>query len=552
MAVTKITFENKTGIQNDASVARKNKVVDEDMNEIKQVVNNNADEVAEIQKNIEDLQGGQGTADTDIASLKNRVNTLETDNTQNKSDINILKNDNETNKSNISTLQENVSDLETNKVSKVDGMGLSEENFSTGLKNKLAGLKNYDDTELQEKVSALEGDNETNKSNIEELQEDNIQNKADITDIKEEQETQNEKINTSITKNEAQDELISKLKNALINAETEEAKSLHVTDANKFGQLEILGNHEQETREGYNILDYLDNIKTSTNGLTISKDEIDGYITVNGTPASNHVSVITGSTDIIDLLEDGQTYTMWQENHSESDLGGIYLQIIRSNKDDGGNVQYWTSSINNYTFTVDKSLYKYAANIQTGPISQVGTFNNYRNRYMIYKGTDEKEFELYGASPSPDYPSKVVCLGSNKNEFNIQNTRILNNTELDSVDENSITFTNNGLGVNRQVFIECYLKAGTYTIQREFEILEGTGTESSGAVALYQANTWKQSLLTATDKTKTFTITESNTYRIRLGINDSNSMTENVKIKFYDIKIEEGTEATSYSPYRTR
>ena len=118
--------------------------------------------------------------------------------------------------------------------------------------------------------------------------------------------------------------------------------------------------------------------------------------------------------------------------------------------------------------------------------------------------------------------------------------------------ENSIIFTNNGLGVNRQVFIECYLEKGTYTIQRKFEILEGTGIESSGAVALYQGSTWKQSLLTATDKTKTFTITESNTYRIRLGINDSNSMTENVKIKFYDIKIEKGTEATSYSPNRTR
>ena len=86
MAVTKITWENKTGIQNDASVARKNKVVDEDMNEIKQVVNNNADEVSEIQENIEDLQEGQGTFDTDITNLKNRVTTLEKDNTQNKTE----------------------------------------------------------------------------------------------------------------------------------------------------------------------------------------------------------------------------------------------------------------------------------------------------------------------------------------------------------------------------------------------------------------------------------------------------------------------------------
>lgn len=45
MAITKITYENKTGIQNDSSIARKNKVVDEDMNEIKRVVNSNSDEL---------------------------------------------------------------------------------------------------------------------------------------------------------------------------------------------------------------------------------------------------------------------------------------------------------------------------------------------------------------------------------------------------------------------------------------------------------------------------------------------------------------------------
>lgn len=45
MSAMKITFENKAGIQNDSSVDRKNKVVDEDMNEIKRVVNSNSDEL---------------------------------------------------------------------------------------------------------------------------------------------------------------------------------------------------------------------------------------------------------------------------------------------------------------------------------------------------------------------------------------------------------------------------------------------------------------------------------------------------------------------------
>ena len=543
MAVTKITFENKTGIQNDASVARKNKVVDEDMNEIKQVVNNNADEVSEIQENIEDLQGGQGTADADITSLKNRVNTLETDNTQNKSDINILKNDNETNKSNISTLQENVSDLETNKVSKVDGMGLSEENFTTGLKNKLKGLNNYDDTELQEKVSALESDNETNKFNIEELQEDNIQNKTDITDIKEEQETQNLYIENLQTNDSKQDELISKLKSAALNTETEEAKSIHVEDASTIGQLEVFGNQEQETRSGKNRFKLPDS--GNNNGIIYTNNG-DGTFNISGTAqeqASFSIVVPLENSG----FEQGKNYTI----SSNVEIGNIKY-YVHSCTASGA----WNKTL--LDFVNETSKTKEMPAPSTDYISlNIVVFKdvtvNYQNvTVQIEEGTVATEYEQYGASPSPDYPSKIVCLGSNKNEFNIENTRTLNNTVLDSVDENSIIFTNNGLGVNRQVFIECYLEKGTYTIQRKFEILEGTGIESSGAVALYQANTWKQSLMTATDKIKTFTITESNTYRIRLSINDSNTMTENIKIKFYNIKIEEGTEATSYSPIRTR
>lgn len=45
-----------------------------------------------------------------------------------------------------------------NKVDKVDGKGLSTEDFTTVLKQKLEGLSNYDDTELSEALSTLRGD----------------------------------------------------------------------------------------------------------------------------------------------------------------------------------------------------------------------------------------------------------------------------------------------------------------------------------------------------------------------------------------------------------
>lgn len=44
------------------------------------------------------------------------------------------------------------------KVDKVEGKGLSTEDFTTDLKTKLEGLENYDDTNLVTRVAAIEGD----------------------------------------------------------------------------------------------------------------------------------------------------------------------------------------------------------------------------------------------------------------------------------------------------------------------------------------------------------------------------------------------------------
>lgn len=110
--IKNILYKDKIAIQNDTSIPDENKVTDENMNEIKNVVNNNANELTTAKGTIEDLQEEQGTSNADITSLKTRVSTLETDNTKNKSDINALNSDNKTNKSNIATMQEQISDIQ--------------------------------------------------------------------------------------------------------------------------------------------------------------------------------------------------------------------------------------------------------------------------------------------------------------------------------------------------------------------------------------------------------------------------------------------------------
>lgn len=282
-------------------------------------------------------------------------------------------------------LDEAIKGLDTNKVDKVDGKGLSTNDFTNEDKAKLDGLNNYDDTEITQ----------------------------EIEDIQEEQAKQNEDIEDLKQINAKQDDLIQKLKDNCINVTTEEATSLHVTDASTLpAKLDIRGNQRQATREGYSLWDYLNVLKASAGGLTIEKDYENGYITVNGMPSKDYVSIVS-TAYITNLLEDGQRYTLWQENYQNEETAGIYLQVTRT--DDNGTTRYYSLS-NSATFLVDKSNNaSYSITLQTSSVDGTGTLTNYRNRYMLYKGTDEKSYELPGASPSLDYPSEVRTVGDNVN-----------------------------------------------------------------------------------------------------------------------------------------
>ena len=233
---SKINYNNKAPFQTLEEIPDENKVNASDMNEIKTVVNNNADELDTAKENIKNLQGGQGTSNAEIASLKTRVSALETDNSTNKTDINNLKTDNETNKSNIQTLQQDnetnktdIVNLEENKVDKVEGKGLSTEDFTTELKEKLEGLKNYDDTEIKEDISNLE---------------------AEQTE---------------------QDKQIDMLINALP-TETQEAENINIkgTIPVKFKEFKVSGNSKQETTDTMPSPEYPSEIKNVEGDVNVA------------------------------------------------------------------------------------------------------------------------------------------------------------------------------------------------------------------------------------------------------------------------------------------
>lgn len=55
----------------------------------------------------------------------------------------------------ISQIKQQIADLEQNKEDKVEGKGLSTEDYTTQEKNKLASLQNYNDDEVRGLISTL-------------------------------------------------------------------------------------------------------------------------------------------------------------------------------------------------------------------------------------------------------------------------------------------------------------------------------------------------------------------------------------------------------------
>ena len=364
------------------------------------------------------------------------------------------------------------------------------------------------------------------EDNIEELQQKTGQIEENILSIEKGQTNQNTEIKN--LQQEVQ-ELEQDVKANALEEETEQAKSLKITEASGArGKLKVFGNDEQETREGYNMYDYSKDVMPSGNGLTIDFDEKTAYLIISGTPSSDY-QYITKRQDITNKLENGETYTLYAENITT----GVYVQITKI-KD--GSSEYIVPKNNTITFVADTS-YKYELDIQTSTVASTGQLNNYKTRYMLYKGTESKEFQLAGASPSINYPSKVQCLGSNKNLV----TEVLNNLWYNE-DTNKFITMQNTVSVIAEI-----PQNANITINKK------NGGNRFAVMTSYTKPQLDVDLTTVfidneNPNRKTYTFKNTDKKWVWVGV--QNRGTEEDKQKaIEEIKIEEGETATSYSPY---
>ena len=180
----------------------------------------------------------------------------------------------------------------------------------------------------------------------------------------------------------------------------------------RLQRLEIGGNSKQETRSGKN----LSNIKLATNNnredvisITHNSDE---SITFEKVKATNgvHFGIPIVNNEAIDI-------TYYMKYKIETTSSQIFLSLEKQDNsfygetslDISGNIVELTKTAVSGT-NIAKALAFSSSHLNVGDKITI-------YRVMTVKGNTLKEYEEYGASPSPNYPSEIECCGDNINLF---------------------------------------------------------------------------------------------------------------------------------------
>lgn len=175
---------------------------------------------------------------------------------------------------------------------------------------------------------------------------------------------------------------------------------IHVEDSsNCRAKIGIGGNHEQETRSGKNKIE-ITKTTTTVNGCTHTIK--DGTDTLSGTSSTNWANLI-----IYSFVGDGKTYTL---SGSPSTSKNIFISAH-----DNVQKKDLATSKNGSTGTfVATSGNSIDIIICVAPNL---TLANELFKPQLEEGSTATEWEQYGASPSPNYPSEIKTVGDNVNLF---------------------------------------------------------------------------------------------------------------------------------------
>lgn len=281
--------------------------------------------------------------------------------------------------------------------------------------------------QAQKDISTLKEDNKTNKSSIDVLKKSNETRDGKISKNTEDIKIINKSLENINTKDKEQDGKITLNKESIkeIQAENERLRediksiatigeasgeNIHLEDSSEARcEIKICGNHQQDTREGYNQFK-ITSTQTQSAGVTITKID-ESSVSYQGTT--------TGMFTHMLVEYDGNGLEITKQMYLKA-FGNLTNAILSVKLIKNGKIEssYLRVSPDLILSAGDVLQQIYVQQQNTGILIS-GTLQvlltDYENK--------DKPYEQYGASPSILYPSSVKAVGDIKNILDMSNAK---------------------------------------------------------------------------------------------------------------------------------
>lgn len=357
--------------------------------------------------------------------------------------------------------------------------------------------------------------------------------KTDLQAIKQEQQDQNSKIENNTVENKDNTELLNQIMGLLPSTKGEgEHVTLQDTGEARFKNFQVQGNSKQENREGYNL-------------LNVEKE-----------------FTLTGSK-LLELILEAGTYTIQFDGVNTNNNNITSYVFAFYTGDTAISYQHITKEAKKKTFTLNSNVNKIRIWSADNDSEAKDVTTTYKN-LMIYAGSEDKRYEQYGASPSPEFPSKIRNVGDNVNWFNKDGNVIISvDTEKTPI-ETGAKVTVKAKGAAKY----CVMKLGGSELLGKTFILHGEARfsgKNDGLIGLYFGTESNFNIQWISDTNyltiesskfkRVFTVPDtfpegSDTIYILLYANALSTETKvGDYVEYRDLKIEEDSQATAYNPY---
>lgn len=268
---------------------------------------------------------------------------------------------------------------------------------------------------VNENIERINKNLDKNADELKNLQKDNTGNKTAIEAINKKNTEQDTNLQKNVKDIEANQNNIKALQveNAEVKAENErlrsdiesislvgeaEGESIDLDDSSvaRFKKFGVGGNHSQEIREGYNILDLskkpYNEQASSLNGATVTQKN--GILTIDATSA----------TDLVTVKSVWTSYT--NSTNIKMPKGNYYTPLtLNINKAEGG--ESVGQKTGNITLEEDCVCAQWFYNVGKGQKIELPLF--------ISNNQNKRTYEQYGATPSLDFPSEIKAVKDNVN-----------------------------------------------------------------------------------------------------------------------------------------